>query len=306
MLRDRRILDSRGEPVYSITLISQQILNISTFTSANSYLHVRVKELGILPDEYEKHCSAWRAFPDYVPEPLGRSVNGEWEIFVVRGIPHRSVLAGSIAVGKRGLIPQLARFIDESTIGARVANPVESHTNFLGRVLARTSDPVCSEIIADSIASKEIDKLPHVYQHGDFVVNNLGLAAAGLVVFDWEDFARIELAGFDLCTLIASDTAFDPNVLRQIMLCNGRAGERYSKLLNEACASIGLEPQMFRRLIPLYLAIFLDLKSDRQNYGPAIRQLVRKAIHRVGAADAHDPAATPRGDRTSSWFPKLP
>jgi hypothetical protein len=281
MLRERNLLGPEVEPAYSITLITPHILNISAFTSADNYYHVRVKEIGILPHEYENHCSARQAFPRYVPEPLGRRVSGEWDIFVVRGVPHRSVPAGSIAGGRGTLIPELVGFIDASSKGAKVARAPEPHTAALRRIHERTVDPVCAEIVTEWMASEQLDKLPHILQHGDFVVNNLGLADSRLVVFDWEDFGRIVLPGFDLCTVLASDAAFDRDALRAIITPARNGPDPYAELLDGACPAIGLTPEMFRKLIPLYLVIFLALKSDHQNYGGAIRQLVRTAIHGV-------------------------
>ena len=47
-----------------------------------------------------------------------------------------------------------------------------------------------------------LQTLPPLPQHGDLVLNNLGLRPdRGLVVFDWEDYAATSLPGLDLFTL---------------------------------------------------------------------------------------------------------
>jgi hypothetical protein len=285
MLIELKLSDPRLEPAYHITLISPRFINIGALTRPDGHLHIRVKELGIVPDEYENHCNAWRAFPQYVAEPLGRCVDGEWEIFVVRGIPHRSVPAGAVASGTSSLVSELVAFMNASSKSARVATPRESHTAMLRRIHERTNDLICAEIVAEWIAAEPLDELPHIQQHGDFVVNNLGLTDSGLCVFDWEDYGRIALPGFDLCTLLASDAKFDPDAMRNLIPRTGHGTNVYADLLDQACPKIGLTPETFLKLIPLYLVMFLDLKRDHQNYGNAIRHLLLTAIHaaRTGA-----------------------
>ena len=34
--------------------------------------HIKIKEGGTFPAEYENYCNASKAFPRHVPEPLGR------------------------------------------------------------------------------------------------------------------------------------------------------------------------------------------------------------------------------------------
>jgi thiamine kinase-like enzyme len=51
------------------------------------------------------------------------------------------------------------------------------------------------------VENVELRELPEVPQHGDFVHNNLGRARDTLYVFDWEDYGKVCLPGFDLAML---------------------------------------------------------------------------------------------------------
>ncbi len=48
----------------------------------------------------------------------------------------------------------------------------------------------------DAALDAQICGLPDQPQHGDLVINNMGLGASGLVNFDWEDFGRLNLLAF--------------------------------------------------------------------------------------------------------------
>lgn len=275
ILRAHHLVDSREEPAYDFSFVSARALNIDAFTRDGSFFHIRVKEQGVWPYEYDNIRSAWEVFPEHVPEPLGRYHSGGWEIIVVRGVAHRQVATGSLAGNRYGLEQQILGYLDLSRRRAEVVAPRESHREFLREVQARATTPACAEIAAQWIAEEHLDLLPHIRQHGDFMVGNFGLTGRGLVIFDWEDFGRVRLPGFDLCTLLASESMFDADRLRAIMAGANLQSPEYGALIDKGCRALGLASDLFRRLIPLYLAVFLDLKRD---YGKAIGQRVGKAV----------------------------
>lgn len=282
ILREQKLLEKGDEPIFNISLISGEQLNLQAFTHDGAHFHTRVKQRGVVPAEYEKCCKGWRSFPQYAPEPLGRYFRESWEIILVQGVSHRPVSLGDIARNRQGLVQELIGFFAASREAAHVAQPMEPHRAFLRRVQERAADQGCATIVNQWLAVDELDRLPHIAQHGDLVVNNLGLRDSGLVVFDWEDFGRVALPGLDLCTVVASDCGLNPERLRAVMQGAGPPSHSYQHLLRNACPAIGLTPELFRRLIPLYLAIFLDLKRD---YGDAIRAVVRKLIREVRLGD---------------------
>jgi hypothetical protein len=270
--------DLDGEPAYNITFISENILNLSAFTRGGAFFHVRVKERGELPGEYENFCNAWRSFPRYAPQPLGRYFKDGREIIVVRGIRHQPVSAGSIANDKHALVRKIIEFFETVSLRAKAPRPTHSHRTYLRQLQERISDPASAAILQDWIATDRVDDLPQIGQHGDFVLSNLGLTDIGMVVFDWEDFEQVAFPGLDLCTLLMSDMELRADRLRAMINGEDALSAAYAKLLDKSCPSLGLTPDLFRKLIPLYLVIFLDLK---RNYGTGIRQLVSKIIYDI-------------------------
>lgn len=284
VLRERKLLDADEEPGYTITLVSAHIANVAAHTRSGSWFHVRVKEIDSQPDEYDNCLRAWQAFPLHAPEPLERCFRDGWEIIVTRGIEHCPVRAGAVATNERGLAGEIVAFLEAARHGAAVAHPAEPHRAFLRGLRQRETDPDCAAILDQWLADGALDGLPHIRQHGDFVTNNLGLTGSSLVVFDWEDYGRIEFPGLDLCTLLASDAGFDAAALRAIASGGTRGPRSYAELVERGCVAAGLTPELYRRLIPLYLVIFLALKRE---YGKSIGAIVANLIHSL----RHSPGA---------------
>jgi len=278
LLRARQLLKVDEEPGYNITVISEHLIHISAYADSGAQFHIKVKECGRWPNEYANYCDAERIYPQCIPEVLAREFRNDREVIVFRGIPHRRIPAGSITRSGRRLRGEIVRFFQTSGKAALVIEPVAPHRVFLRHLQERITDGICATIVRDWTESVHLAALPFIRQHGDLVLNNLGLTGAGLVVFDWEDFGLIVLPGLDLCTLLASDTEFNSVKLLAIMNGHHNPSDSFAVLLDQSCKAIGLTPELFRQLIPLYLVIFLDLKRE---YGLAIADTVRNLIHEI-------------------------
>lgn len=272
ILRDRQLLEDGEEPAWNINLISSEQATLQAFAPSGAYIHIRVKQRGVAPEEYERCCNAWRAYPRYAPRPLAQHLTGRWEIILVDGIPHSPVALGAIAKPPRGLVDQLVQFLSDSPSRKRPKAGV--HRGFLQHVRQTTAEADAVATLDKWLTRDVLDNLPYIAQHGDFTVNNLGLSRNGMVVFDWEDFAKVGLPGFDLCTLIASDGALSPEKMANLTK-GGNVPRSYERLLREVCPAVGLTPSLFRELVPLYLAVFLHLKME---YGEAVRIALRGLI----------------------------
>ena len=284
-LRGHGLLGAGDEADFDISPVNAQALNIAAHARSGASFQIRVKKSSVRPDEYRNWLEAWQAFPQHAPQPLFHHVEGDWDLIAMRGVPHRPVSPGDLARDRGGLVGQIVGYLEASARGAQTPAPGESHRMFLQSVLGRATSAGNAKVVQEWMVNRELEGLSSIRQHGDFVVNNLGCTVSGLVVFDWEDFGEVAIPGLDLCTVLASDAGFDPALLRAIS--DGRPGvpRPYSELLDRGCPAIGLTPDLFRRLVPLYLAVFLDLKRD---YGLKIAGLVETALHGIGTPGGRD------------------
>ena len=184
----------------------------------------------------------------------------------------------------------LLDFLERS---ARTAEPARAgrHAAFVRRSLQTSSTPIPDGLVrhwTGGAGVRVLDSLDTVAQHGDFTANNIGVTRAGLVVFDWADFGAVELPGFDLATLLLSMTGFEPARVLRLLTGTDPSLVRFAE---SACARLDLSYSVFRTLLPLYLAVFLSLKSQ---FATGIRHKVATALAHVGDAAHHaliDPPA---------------
>ena len=90
----------------------------------------------------------------------------------------------------------------------------------------------------------------------------------------------------DLCTLLLSLAQFQAPTLRAWLGPQSAGAGRYATFVNEACLALGLDANLFRGLVPLYLLVFLKLKAAyserlRQSLTHLIEELAPDPIVRV-------------------------
>jgi hypothetical protein len=266
---------------YHINITTGDSLAISVFVGNDQFYQVKASEFIDLRGLYELHCRAWQDHPAIVPRPLGHRVDGGWSIMVTDGVHHR-VLHRSAVLGSRWrrrgtMSSQLCMYFQrKGTHGgphdeaeqARLVQRVAAH--FEGGPYARIATACIRQAQASGVES-----MPTQAQHGDFVLNNLGQHDGRLVVFDWEDYGRVGLPGFDICTLCLSLLGEDADALRRVMSARAPQAQVLDDVLARACQAQGIELDRFRRLIPFYLLVFLYLK---RNYGTAVQDRIGRLL----------------------------
>lgn len=123
----------------------------------------------------------------------------------------------------------------------------------------------CTEPWLGPELDEKLAVLTPLPQHGDFVLNNLGDIGRTLVIFDWEDYARIQLPGMDLYSLLMS---LGLGGVRSVV-DYGQNHPELPELVRRLCGAMKLPVQVYESLIPIYLLTFLYLKRD---YARAVQQ----------------------------------
>jgi hypothetical protein len=256
-----------------------------------TFLHLKATSHGSLEGEYDATLRAAAIHASVVPRPVAHFAAAGWQLMFTEGRQFVAMHARSLRSPQvvQALIDFLAR---AAATGSRAETGY--HRVRLERCIARSSTPIPDWVLepwtrADGAAM--LDALPVVAQHGDFTQNNIGIAPRGIVVFDWADFGQVELPGFDLATLVMSLTGFDVERIGRLWQAHD---DPLGHFVHAACGRLGLGCNEFRALLPLYLAVFLSLKSDyalviRLKAAAALDELTRLHTRHRWTAPADEP-----------------
>jgi len=250
--------------------------------SRGGVLHTYVKfsDCFDLSGEAARCEAAARCYPGLVPAHVGHGRDRGIDLLVAR------------AAETTGIVPE--RFFDSPPPGLAsyfaalpTATGPQGVEPFKHRALFEAMSAYFAEHGLAQIARRwmldealvTIEGLAAMPQHGDLVLNNLGLATDGaLVIFDWEDFGTVSLPGFDLLTLELSVSGGAERWLAR----RAQEGGCPSWVV-QACAAMSLPLTDYHRLAPLYALVFRYMK---RNYGPEVRARMDREISALDRAMA--------------------
>lgn len=231
---------------------------------------VKFSELVSLAEEAQRCKQASSAYPTLAPKFLGHVRHGELEVLVTSAVEFLPVTTGMTQARRAGqqIHEGLALYFKAMAAAARPPQAAGSRvalqdglvSYFAGSALHRPA------VEAFKRLASQIQALPQMPQHGDLVMNNLGLKPTGrLVIFDWEDFGAIDVPGLDLFTLevsFAVEAGLRPGV--------AAAWPPAPRALDTTgcCAALGIAPTLYAQLRPVYALLFRYLK---RNYGPEVQ-----------------------------------
>ena len=243
--------------------------------------YVKFSDCVSLEQEAQRCQEASRAYADLAPRFVGYRRRDGLEILVCRAVDHVALNADSArrpAAQSRLFRDMVHYFAAQASVhlpscltpmpNADLVNRLQTYASAVGTT--QEAQPWLG-----AAAARRIEALPLVPQHGDLVLNNIGLDTQGaVVVFDWEDFGATCLPGLDLFTLELSlaDGA------DAMLAARSRPGSPVQNFLHEACHAIGMEMSDYLALAPVYALVFRYLK---RNYGPEARGLMDDVLARV-------------------------
>ena len=213
-------------------------------------------------DEAARASAAHDAHPNLTAKFLGRATAGGLDILASKAVafvalPESQVLAEHI--DHRFLAGLREYFSAMSTArippGLTTINNDELPEILRGYFETHEMSSLAMPNLGGSL-DELLKSLPPQPQHGDFVLNNIGAARGGLILFDWEDYARIQLPGLDLYTLLMS---MGLGSIRQVHDC-AKAHSDLPSLVAQLCQAMHLPIFVFESLIPAYMLTFLFLK----------------------------------------------
>jgi hypothetical protein len=253
--------------------------NFFVFGNQEEFYQVKVSSERPLREEYEALRIAHKAIPENVPPPVGLYQKAGLEILICRGIRHQKVrsLQGKI------IQKEIEAILKGSKVFFREENPPFPHMQQVMSACDHFGKHPLSIAMRDWLGHLNpglINSLPHIKQHGDLTLYNMGVAGDKLIIFDWEDFGKINIPGFDLCCLaVNSVTRFSPARVERISERSAYPKE-VMDIIACYCKELPLDQETFFNLYPVYLFCFLYLKH-RYAYSPEIIKIGEKLLAAV-------------------------
>ncbi|HQR40299.1 MAG TPA: phosphotransferase, partial [Blastocatellia bacterium] len=187
----------------------------NVFADEGQYYYLRIAQAYDLEGEYRIAQSVAGLAGRFVPQPLAFFRVGRISCIVVEGVDFRVVTRATLMNADSGepVIRELLEYLQyvgpKRTDPSARAQVAELRVAMNERYRGTDNEALWAKVLAqtDLVSLAELPSQP---QHGDFVPNNFGLRDDRLVIFDWEDYGRIDVPGFDLAVLLGSVVDFEP------------------------------------------------------------------------------------------------
>jgi len=245
---------------------------------------IKFTNLMSLAAEAERMARSFECFPHQTPRFIGYASRPPLEVLATSAVTFCPV-TGQMMLARRNraaVCAGLERFF-RCMRESQTANRAQ-HGWFAG-MCEYFSGHAADSAAAIGLArlGDALDSLAPMAQHGDLVLNNLGLRSnAELVIFDWEDYGAVELPGLDLFTL-------ENSIQRDLV--PGRSHAAVPALdRRRLCEALGLPLQLYESLRLSYALTFRYLK---RNYNAEVRDRLDDVIERL--ASVQGSAANPSG-----------
>ncbi|MBS0444994.1 MAG: hypothetical protein JSR59_03490 [Proteobacteria bacterium] len=279
LLAKERWFDTRAPFEHTIHLTRGACLWLLLSRRGVCDTYVKFTDRMSLRAEAARYAAASRSYPSLVPPFIGYATDGPLEVLVCRAIDYRAVERSFLleAGADHRAIGDLVSYfaaMPSAAAGREIETPrtAQLFDAIAAYQAARAVQPAGRPPRIAGDAAARIAALPTMPQHGDFVLNNLGrLSGDHLVLFDWEDFGAVALAGLDLFTLelsLAGDAA-------QLLANRAHRPAGLQRVVDEACVAMRLKRTDYEALTPAYALVFRYLK---RNYGSEARARVDRLL----------------------------
>lgn len=227
---------------------------IWAFVPEKKFFHIKISMTDDLQTEFQQLKSLFNYFNGFMVKPLGFHIWAEKGFLVNQGLRHDPFSLNKLLSSKLKQNEIIDYFLLSQAICLKKGF---QHTEPMSFAL--------TSVLQDEFHIRQVETLSEQLlslgsqkQHSDFVVNNLAFNGDKLIIFDWEDYGKIQYPGFDLAILFCS--LFEFNMTELFDALKNTAAIR--RIATECFKELGLELSDVYQFMPLYLYSFLYLKHS--------------------------------------------
>jgi hypothetical protein len=295
-LAQRGWIDAAADHATSIFLTRGSAWWMLLSLRGEAHTFVKVSDRACLCTEAVRCAAAHASYPGLTPRFIGHlhqldQPGSGLDLLVCQAVPSVAVGAAGMTLG-RPVRPRQRQLVDGllayfgAMPGAQPAPqaPLPDITSLYADMRRYYADHPLADLALPWLNDQNAQRvamLPAMPQHGDLVLNNLGLGPQGLVVFDWEDYGAWPVPGLDLYTMMLSLwPAFGAGQGANLPAMVAVHGE----FVDQACQAMHLPVRQFVELMPLHALAFRYLK---RHYGEEVRQRMDQVIATLPRPGAH-------------------
>jgi hypothetical protein len=279
-LHARQWFDTSRSFHKSIHMTQANVMWMLLWRDGEPVLHVKFSERVALDSEAARYAAAGASYPGRLARLVGHARHEALDIIVCEAVNYQALDPRAMFAGR--LHANLGHGLIEYFGGMRNARSIDDAAAIRNRAVLATlrehfdgsAGPTHVRRLLAGVSESALSGLPTAPQHGDFALNNLGLARRELVIFDWEDYGVFELTGLDLFTLLLSIAWANGRDVTETL----RPAHPLALFVSTACTAMGLSRAQFDALLPVYALTFRYLK---RNYGAAVRDHLDHVIARL-------------------------
>lgn len=261
MLIKHDLLQPQETVYYSVR--AQGNWSVLAFITKKRYYHIKMNQTGTLLSEYKLLKQLFKNFQDYMPFPMDY-IQHEGREFMLSQAYEHCVLTCELIENSPNVQKQMSDYFIK-TLSLLQTSSHTGQDNLLKEFLLKQHPLTKAQQEYLCHIEEALRKKGMIPQHGDLVLNNIALTGNSLILFDWEDYAKIAYPGFDLATLLLSLYEFDIAALTDALL----ERDCLDLMVQHPLEAISLTKEVFLSYLPLYLYIFLYLKQSNE-YGEEV------------------------------------
>lgn len=258
----RSLVAAQGQQQVDINVFLVRATVFEVLTQGADDYFIKVAPAGSLKAEYQAMMTANFAFPLITAKPIALHTENGRDFLLAQRIEHITASRIAVEAVKESSWRSFAGLVLGGCSQTN-AEPTPNHRTVIESALALLVDPFLRDSIRtwlDWRGRSILQRLPHVRQHGDLAINNLGVTPTGLAVFDWEDYGRVDFPLLDFAVFLCSAHHFNvKDILSRIL---NESDNRFGALSDAVRHHHNLEKFEFVRLLVLALVLFRKLKAE--------------------------------------------
>lgn len=229
---------------------------------------IKIENFGSIQEEFSTLEFMHTMMPQYVLKPLAIDTWDNHRIYIQQAVEHQ-MLSTEVWLKSQDAHEHMMTFL-LSIAGLQLKN-----TCHIDERLIAPYKKYCPQHYDEVLQRLS---LPQVLQHGDLSLNNIGIHADRLTVFDWEDYGLSAFPLMDVTVFLSSLCNFD--------------SDTWLNFSSDKALPLWLEPMLdifdisfdeFVYCMPYALMVFVSLKQQL-GYGPDIIQKVDIMIKSLAKA----------------------